>query len=36
MLASSLGEQPPGQPIWGPVFAFLFVTLCVYIHNVRG
>lgn len=36
MLASSLVEQPPGQPIWGPVFAFLFVTLCVYIHSVRG
>ena len=36
MLASSLVEQPPGQHIWGPVFAFLFVTVCVYIHNVRG
>lgn len=36
MLASSLVEQPPGQPMRGPVFAFLFVTLCVYVHNVRG
>lgn len=36
MLASSLAEQPPGQPIWGPDFAFLFVTLCVYIYSVCG
>lgn len=30
MSASSLVEQPPGQPIWGPVFAFLFVPVCVH------
>lgn len=29
MSASSLVEQPPGHPIWGPVFAFLFVPVCV-------
>lgn len=35
MSARSLEEQPPGQPVWGPVFAFLFVP-CVYMHNMRG
>lgn len=36
LLASILVEQPPDQPIWGAVFAFLFGTACVYIHNVCG
>lgn len=34
MLASSLVEQAPGQPVQGPVLSFLSVTGCVYIHNV--
>lgn len=35
MSASSLVEQPPGQPIWGLCLLFC-LCLCVYIHNVRG